>query len=327
MEVDPMTAENKYCTPAYSLRFTTGRIGLTMLFHTMLINLLFILSDAIEVPVRTFASAHAGIFGAEAADIAVGSLEAASYLMSFMLPVAFFAIITPRAVHRPMNLGVRLPSCTWAVILFALAANTAASYVNFYVMSGIGVPSEPSSESSGGAVGIILSFINIALVPALCEEFLFRGCILAALLPYGKTTAVIGSAVLFSLMHNNFAQFFYTCIAGIILGAVYVATGSIWAGTFVHLFNNFSSVVLSALYERTTPETAAVISALYDSALLAAGLAAGVALVLHEKKQAEWHGDVSYATDSGSRGTLRGFFAPAMIVYFAVAILAALVLR
>ena len=101
-----MTAEKKYCTPAYSLRFTAGRIGLTMLFHTMLINLLFILSDAVEAPVRAFASAQAGIFGTEAADIAVGSLEAASYLMSFMLPVAFFAIITPRAVRRPMNLGV-----------------------------------------------------------------------------------------------------------------------------------------------------------------------------------------------------------------------------
>ena len=46
-------------------------------------------------------------------------------------------------------------------------------------------------------LALLLAFCS---VPALCEEFLFRGCILSNLLPYGKTTAILASAVLFSMI-------------------------------------------------------------------------------------------------------------------------------
>ena len=316
-----MTAE-KYCAPERGLRYTAGKIGLTMLFHTLLIDLLFLAEAFVEFIVRAIADEFSGIFGIYAADIAAGLLEAATYLLAFMLPVAFYAIITPRSMHRPMNLGVSLPTCTWAIILFALAANTAASYLNYYFVSSLGIPAVSAGEGTTDAVGIILSFINVALVPAICEEFLFRGCILSALLPYGKSTAVIGSALLFALMHNNIWQFFYTCIAGIILGAVYVATGSIWAGTFIHLFNNFSSVLMAALGGRTNEAAAAVISGIYDAVLLAAGLAAGVWLILHEKKPEIGENERS---DAAAPESFRGFFAPAMIVYFVIATAIALI--
>jgi membrane protease YdiL (CAAX protease family) len=67
---------------------------------------------------------------------------------------------------------------------------------------------------------------------------MFRGLILTNLAPYGKGMAIVTSALLFGLMHMNPAQFFYTTLMGIILGLIYVKTGSIWVCIAIHFANN-----------------------------------------------------------------------------------------
>lgn len=303
-------------------RGVCGRIGLTMLFHTLLIYLLFWLNYFLDAPLRAFADAHAGIFGAYAADIASGCSEAVAYLLSFMLPVAFFRLISVRRNVQPMRLGVRFSSNTAAWIVFAVAATVAASCVNYWIVRFAGVPSYEGEELPNDAVGIIISFMCTALVPAICEEFLFRSCILSNLLPYGKSAAIIGSAVLFALMHNNVRQFFYTAVAGLILGWVYVETRSVWTCTFIHLFNNAVSVFMPAFCDRFHPAASVLISCLFDAVLLAAGVAAGAFLInsrAAERKSLPTDADCNVC----ERGNLRGFFTPAMIVYFALALILA----
>ena len=55
----------------------------------------------------------------------------------------------------------------------------------------------------------VLVVLCIVIVPAFCEEFLFRGVVLSNLMPYGKGTAIIVISVPFGLMHGNFYQFLY----------------------------------------------------------------------------------------------------------------------
>lgn len=157
----------------------------------------------------------------------------------------------------------------------------------------------------------------------MCEEFLFRGCILSNLLPFGKKTAVIGSAVLFALMHNNTRQFFYTAAAGIVFGLVYIETGSIWAGTFIHLFNNFFAVIDEAVQATVAPEYAAAISLLGNVLVITAGLVSGVYLVFRRAGKRTDGSQPQPIVPGEECGTLKSFFTPAMITYFAVALLAA----
>jgi len=297
------------------LRSVAGRIGLTMLFHTLLFNMLFATAVVIDDSLRAAAAAHPGAFGGYAADIASGVVEICFYLLAFMILVAFFRLISPRRTVEPMRLGVRLTSDTLAVVLFGIAVTVGASYVNYYMLLPFGSSSADVEELPTNAVGVIISFISTALVPAVCEEFLFRGCILSNLLPFG--------AVLFALMHNNTRQFFYTAAAGIVFGLVYIETGSIWAGTFIHLFNNFFAVIDEAVQATVAPEYAAAISLLGNVLVITAGLVSGVYLVFRRAGKRTDGSQPQPIVPGEECGTLKSFFTPAMITYFAVALLAA----
>ncbi len=89
-----------------------------------------------------------------------------------------------------------------------------------------------------------------ALVPAIAEEFFFRGFALSALRTRLRSiTAVLLSAFLFALFHIvagnvlSLERFIPTLLLGLVLGFVAVSTGSIWPGVLLHALHN--SLVLS----------------------------------------------------------------------------------
>ncbi len=90
-----------------------------------------------------------------------------------------------------------------------------------------------------------------ALLPAVCEELVFRGFILSGLRRLGhKWWAIVLSAVFFGLAHPVLQQSLSACLAGIVIGYVVVQTGSILPGIIFHLTHN--SLMLA--YARITPE-------------------------------------------------------------------------
>lgn len=101
-----------------------------------------------------------------------------------------------------------------------------------------------SSESYHyeSSTDIILYFIMSAILPAIFEEFAFRGVCISALRPMGTKFAVITSAVLFGLCHVDPLQSVFAFLFGLLIGGAYVATGSIWPGVLLHLFNNSFAV-------------------------------------------------------------------------------------
>jgi membrane protease YdiL (CAAX protease family) len=207
------------------------------------------ITPALEPFLRTFAREH----GMRASDLIYAVEQTFSlfaYLISFLVPAFVFKFMTRNDDPEPMRLGIKLEPNTPIVILGSIGIVIGAAYINSFMVSFIDFGTLFETDPLTSPVRVLMTFISIAVVPALSEEFLFRGCILSNLLPYGKNTAILFSALLFALMHGNFAQFFYTFIAGIVLGAVYVKTDSIWAPTFIHLFNNFYSVIQQFLYEQ-----------------------------------------------------------------------------
>lgn len=116
---------------------------------------------------------------------------------------------------------------------------------------------------------------------------------------------------------------FYTAAAGIVFGLVYIETGSIWAGTFIHLFNNFFAVIDEAVQATVAPEYAAAISLLGNVLVITAGLVSGVYLVFRRAGKRTDGSQPQPIVPGEECGTLKSFFTPAMITYFAVALLAA----
>ena len=94
-----------------------------------------------------------------------------------------------------------------------------------------------------GLFGFMLTFIAVAIIPALVEEFACRGIILGSIRKYSDSFAVLTSAIVFGILHSNFQQIPFAFLVGLILGYVTVKTNSIWTAVAIHCFNNAVSVI------------------------------------------------------------------------------------
>jgi sodium transport system permease protein len=93
----------------------------------------------------------------------------------------------------------------------------------------------------------LLSVLAIALMPALCEETLFRGVVLPSLARFGAAASLLGSSALFALIHIDVvgtppAFYFYRLpfafTVGLGMGALRVITGSLLPSMLAHAVLN-----------------------------------------------------------------------------------------
>lgn len=135
---------------------------------------------------------------------------------------------------------------------FCAFANIAMSYSSMF-FSGLGFEYHVDyGDNPEGFFGFLLTFIATAIVPALVEEFACRGIVIGLLKKYGEAFAIITSAIVFGVMHGNFDQMPFAVIVGLILGYIYVKTGSLWASVAVHCTNNAISVIFT-YFEKIMP--------------------------------------------------------------------------
>ena len=91
----------------------------------------------------------------------------------------------------------------------------------------------------------------LALTPAICEEAVFRGVLLAGI--RGRAFAVrvaVVNGLLFGAFHISFEsafRFLPTAWLGFILAWAVLSTGSIWVGVLMHFVNNGSIVLMASI--------------------------------------------------------------------------------
>lgn len=93
-------------------------------------------------------------------------------------------------------------------------------------------------------------FFIMAVLPAVCEEAMFRGALQPVLIKLTKNThfGIIFTALLFGLMHMQFYTFLSIFILGLVLGYVRQWTDSLWPAMVIHLINNGSIVIAVYFY-------------------------------------------------------------------------------
>lgn len=123
------------------------------------------------------------------------------------------------------------------------------------------------------AAGTVIYFIQIALLPAIFEEWAFRGVLLKHMLPYGKAGAIVFSSFLFGLLHVNPPQVIFATAFGILLAVCYEYTRSIKFTAVIHFLNNLISVALQYLDSTENP-IAALVTALYIYGMMVVGAVA-----------------------------------------------------
>lgn len=93
-----------------------------------------------------------------------------------------------------------------------------------------------------------LNFIRVCLLVPVVEEIFIRGCILNSLQKkYSVIFALLFSSVLFAVLHFNFVQTLSALICGLILGLLYINTGSLLCCILAHSLYNTISYFTSIL--------------------------------------------------------------------------------
>lgn len=175
--------------------------------------------------------------------------------LEFVTFFVFFAVIVKVlnltvsqtcAVGLPDRKGLAFP-CVFISLALCLTGTVLSGVLSTFTQFFFHVkPSMPDFTSDiVSPFNFIFMLINAALVPALIEEFTFRGAVIGIFKRYGNAGAVIISAIMFSLVHRNFVQIPYTFMFGLGLGLTRIITNSIWPCILAHFLNNALSVVFS----------------------------------------------------------------------------------
>ncbi len=104
-------------------------------------------------------------------------------------------------------------------------------------------------------VSPVVIAISLSILPAICEEWFFRGMLLHSLLRIRKAwSAILISAIVFGLFHvlsNSVIaldRLVPTTLVGLVLGYIAYQSGSIWPGVLLHSIHN-AAVAFLAYYQ------------------------------------------------------------------------------
>jgi len=91
----------------------------------------------------------------------------------------------------------------------------------------------------------VINVLIMAAVPAFCEELCFRGALQRIMIQICKRplTGILVSAFLFSFFHFQFEGFLSRMFLGVLLGAAYWYSGSLWVSIVAHFFFNAMQIV------------------------------------------------------------------------------------
>lgn len=134
------------------------------------------------------------------------------------------------------------------IVLMALASSFIASALNavvIYFMEKIGPVNLNSVPAAKSPREFWLQVFVIALLPAVCEEFFFRGVILNSYQSLGVKKSIFISSFYFALIHFDICNFLGPFFLSILIAWYCYRTGSIIAGSIAHFTNNFLSVYIN----------------------------------------------------------------------------------
>lgn len=288
---------------------TTTRIAGVLLLFLLLMMLRGAVGDILPIITRDLSAASA--------EIASELLQAILYALCFLFPTWAFFHWPSFVSAAPLDLTLRVPRRTMCYVFFGMAVISAAAFLNAMLVSVFHYGEFSSEVLWDNEVAtneqLVLMFISLVVVPAFVEELLFRGVIFSNLLPYGKGTAIIGSAVLFGLMHRNIEQILYATVAGVVLAWIYWRTRSIWVCVLTHFLNNFHSLFQRALLSRAPGEMTDMMLYLIQGVLMFLGVWSGVLLFLDKQKCENENDSAEYVLPVSSR--VRLFFNVPMIIF------------
>jgi len=97
---------------------------------------------------------------------------------------------------------------------------------------------------------LLFNLFMVGLIPAIGEELVFRGVIQRLFGEWfkNKHIAIFVTAAIFSAFHMQFYGFVPRMLLGVVLGYLFVWSGSLWLPMLGHFVNNAAAVIMAYLF-------------------------------------------------------------------------------
>ena len=169
------------------------------------------------------------------------------FVLSFLIPILClkgFLNISYTNKEKKNSKGIK-KILTWTIM--AIPVMYLSTYIVELVISKMEV--NPTMMESAlifdkSIGGYILFFIEIAILPAIFEELLFRKVMLDGAKKYGTLFGIFFTAVMFGFIHMNIPQAVNAILIGIIFAYLTIKTGSVLPAMILHLINNGTQALL-----------------------------------------------------------------------------------
>ena len=166
----------------------------------------------------------------------------------------------------------------------------------------------PTSDSIAESSVTVSMWLYVGLVAPICEEVLFRGVLMKELKPLGKNFAIVTSAMVFGLFHDDVVQGTFAFLFGLILGFVAMEYSLVWS-IALHIFNNaILSGAIDTLAGNYLDDNAYLIFSLSLSVIGVIGSI--IIFVIYGKEMRQYH-----RTNRSIPDTYFGWAAPTFIIF------------
>jgi membrane protease YdiL (CAAX protease family) len=198
--------------------------------------------------------------GIQTGDIAfLKYLQAIQSIGTFLVPAFILAWLFAGNFHDylKINRTISVVSLMLVIfsILFAIPIINFAGYLNSFFslpdsLSGIENKVRDMEQEASelmesfldvpGTGGYLINLLIIAVLPAVCEEFLFRGVFQRLFIEWtrNKHAGIIIAAVLFSFFHLQFLGFIPRFLLGVYFGYLMLWSNTLWLPIAAHFMNN-----------------------------------------------------------------------------------------
>ncbi len=101
-----------------------------------------------------------------------------------------------------------------------------------------------------GILTIMVNLLVVAVIPAIGEEFLFRGVLQKIFIKWSGNIhiGILLTSFLFASFHFQFLSMLPRFVMGVILGYLFVFTANLWIPVLMHFINNALGVIYYNFY-------------------------------------------------------------------------------
>lgn len=147
--------------------------------------------------------------------------------------------------------------CVNGIFFFLGIGKESYTSLGSYILSDISLEKNP-----------LYAMIAYGAIPAVCEEFLFRGIVYREYRPYSPLTASLFSATAFAMCYFDLSGFPFYFVSGLLLAYTVELTGSLFAAITVRFAVNLASIYVMPVLWQLLTQPLGVLFAVFVSVAL-----------------------------------------------------------